>query len=443
MDSEELRTALRTATAELTPRLNLTQDVLRGGARRKRRRRIAVVAIAAVVTVGAVATSIVGWQAMSVQEARDPRLGEPTHGDLAQDTVFTTKAVDLWENAVAGAMTYTFKLSDRVADRPHVYWAGTTPNGPAAVILQAMNPVEDKVGATILGIVGNDAQGQASVLITEDPAGRTLGNPGFRIGPAEHTVLVLDPGGPLFLSGKVSYDDKGKAVRDWQPMVKRDGVAVAELPAGTTGVDARVLHADPARGVNYNDAIDLMGVSESPGSDRAQRLGWGDTNDMLGPPFLMWAGSETPHWNDPDWTKGHFNDELRGSGLLDPTDPGLMPMNWYVSAPDGSGGTTIVGEYVPLLSGQSRLYAVILDRDDHPVDVLSLGPIDHKATLPVVAHLPGQNRIVAAKGATLSYRTGPGAEWLGKKPDAIAIPANAKQVQVQPPGADPVIVDVA
>lgn len=439
MNTEELRAAMRGATTDLEPRPSLTKDVLVGGARRKVRRRITLVAVAAVAATAAIGTSVVTWQSVSIEEATDPRLLRPTGGDLARDNAFMDQTVRLWQEDLPTKSSYHVKLSDKVVGRPHVYWAGTTPEGPVAFVLQ-----RTKENEVISGVVAKDSDNRLSVLITVDPGPGNVDNMAYRLGPQGRTVVVLDEGKPLFLSDKVTYDSAGKAQRTWRPMAASGGVAIAQLPEGTGEEDPRVLAADPATGVHPQDVIWLHNLTRpmdkgSPGA-RSVGLEWAQQPQS----HMMWAHSQPAQWNDREWISRRFHDGLRDSGLTDPAD--ILPppegmSSWYVSV--GTGGhTTIVGEYTPLHSGPPRLYSVQVDSAGKVVRVLPGGPAVPKDPLPVLATIGELGRVAASKGATLSYGTGPNGPWQGQAAEAIVVPPNATHVKVDRPGAAPAIVDI-
>jgi RNA polymerase sigma factor (sigma-70 family) len=442
--ADELGATLRAATTDLQPRPSLTQDVLRGGVRRQRHRRIAIVgaSTAAAVAVAA-AASLVSWQTTSepTQVAKDTLLTAPTRGDLAKDNAFLGAATQAWVKNSITAKPYGQKgpLAEMLGGQPHVYWAGNTSAGRAAVVVQERKDSKD----IFRGLVTSKPSGELTVPIVDLPEQRAGGDLGYRFGDGDRTVLALDPGRTLYVSDKVSYDAAGKAVRNWQPMKAADGVVLAELPAGTGPMDAKVIRTEPTANIGDGDVVDLIPAdTEAVNADKNHKSGLG-LQRADGGMFMSWVGTEPAHWNDPGWLWQHFSDGLAGSGLLDSPDSAMNanPNPWYVSVGDASGGTTVIGEHTPAQNGPSRLYAVELDKDGKTKRVTAKGATDPAAALPVLVSLGDKGWVAAAADATLSYRTGPDAAWEGARAEAIVAPPDATQIQVKI-GTKTTVIDV-
>jgi hypothetical protein len=441
MDTEELKSAMRGATTGLRPRPSLTQDVLRGGRRRQVRRRITATAMAVVTSVVAVTVSVAGWQSQSerLDQATDPRLTEPTRGELAGDEVFIADVIQAWNRSLPDKLGGD--PPDPVTAPPHVFWAGETPAGRAAVVLQPWpdTPIQP---ATTTGLVGRRPSTGSLEVLTYG-FGEPSRSRGFayRLGAGGHTVLANIDEQPLSVSAGVSYDLAGKAKRDWRDMTRGDGVFLAELPEGTGPADARLGIPVPGGGFLPENTIAPQYADPdtvSAGSEESVGLDWFADD---GRPSMMTVGPPAEHGNDRAWTAQRFREGLASSGLLDPASP-VVPSDspWYVTF--GGQQPVIVSEYGPLHSGRPRLYAVQLDENDKFLRAMPSGPIDVAAELPVLASLAGHGWIAAAKGATLSYRFAAGAPWQGTQSDAVPVPQGATHIQVERPGRAPAIVDV-
>ncbi|RSM82788.1 hypothetical protein DMH04_24555 [Kibdelosporangium aridum] len=423
MNAEELRTALRSATPDLEPRPTLTAEVVRGGVRRLRIRRLtiagATLAAAALVTT----TASFGWQVLSEpnQVATNPMMLQPTRGDLANDKAFIADVLDAWEDKEA---------SSTVVTRPHVYWAGTTPVGRAAVVMQ-----ETEGRALVRGLVGIDARTQQLRTLIVDVRGS-----GFRFGPEDRFVLVVPASKPVLVSDGVSYDNPaGLAERKWRSMRDADGVMVAELPPGSGSADARVMAGDPSDGVDGDELIQL----QQAGNDQvlAEKnaptgLEWGS--------HLMWARPGTPpaHWDDLQWLGSRWFTGLSDSDLLDPTRPfSGNSSTWFVSVAGPDTSTYVIGEYQPVHSGPVRLYALTMLRTGELGKTYSLGAARSDSPLPVLVSLPDKSaKVAVAKGAKLSYRTTKDGVWLEDAEEALRVPNDAVEIRVTLPGKEPAIV---
>jgi hypothetical protein len=447
MDSDELRSVLRGATTELEPRPGLTGDVLRGGKRRKRRRRTTVVAVVAAVAAAASVTTVATWRSASqqVQQANDPRLSQPTHGDLGTDTAFLGDVVQVWQRGlpdITGNINGKYlSAADMVDSKPHVYWAGGIKAGRYAVVLQAIRPVKD-ARPTVAGMVGPDpASGRLAVLGVDHPWLMTR-EMAYRFGPAGRYLLALDEGKPLFLSAGVGYDEAGKAQRQWQELKPADGVFRTELPEGTGAMDAKLFNSNPATGgVKEDDLVDIVNTDEAGVMSEKRRIAGMDWGREGG--WDVWVGAERPVDGVRSLPIQAWNEGLQASGLLDPASPHESGgAGWYAIFAGTQGQKAVVGEYNGVQSGPSRIYTAILDAQDKVIKIVPGGPLDPGAKLPVLAPLGTLGRGVVLKGATLSYRTSADQPWQAERQDALLIPQNGGQVQVKRPDSAPMVVNL-
>nr|WP_042195098.1 hypothetical protein [Kibdelosporangium sp. MJ126-NF4]CEL21658.1 hypothetical protein [Kibdelosporangium sp. MJ126-NF4]CTQ92439.1 hypothetical protein [Kibdelosporangium sp. MJ126-NF4] len=439
MNTDELRTALRDATPEMQPRPSLTADVLRGGVRRLRVRRITIAATAMAVVAAVSVTATAGWQALSEpnEPATNPLMLEPTHGDLAKDSAFIDDVLDAWDDKPT-------EPSVKVTSKPHVYWAGNTPAGRAAVVMQ-----ETDTKDTLRGLVGVDVKTKKlALLILDEPAPRQGQDMGYRFGQEDRVVLVLKQDQPVHVSAKVIYDQNGKATRSWQPMRDVDAMELAELPPGTGPVEARAIKGDPANGLDGDRLIDLYPADEAAVmADKRSPAGmnWGDGT---GTDHLMWArpGQPPAHWDDAGWLGKRWHKGMSETDLLDPVDAGGIygdSAGWFATTTGPDSTTYLIGEYVTPESGPTRLYAVAILPSGEVDKVYPAGATNRESPLPVLAQLPDKNtKVAVVKGAKLSYRTTKDGPWLEDADEALRVPKEAVEVRVTKPGQAPAIVPV-
>ncbi len=446
MDTDELRAALHGATSTLEPRAGLAKDVLRGGIRRKRKRTVTIVAAVAAVVAAASVTTVVTWQSASEQTnvANDPHLTQPTHGNLAKDNAFLDEVVQVWQRSLRVRFPTPDKpITEMLAGKPHVYWAGDTKAGRVAMVLQAIRPEGRNDRPTIAGLVGPDPRtGRLAIIGADNGMGLSY-EMAYRYGPEGRYLLAFDQDRRLWLSAKTTYDNKGKPDRAWQELTFADGVAQFELPEGTGAFDAKLTTVDPATATpTLNDQIDIVNTDEGGVMAEKQRvpgLAWGRDGG-----WTTWVDVDKAHQKEMAYLNWFHEDNVYKAGMVNRADR-LEPggAQWYAAFAAGPDRLAIIGEVVTDQSGPSHLYTVVLDtKTEKAVEVRYNGPVDAKAALPVVVPLIDNLRGVVLKGATLRYREGPSAPWQPAGTDAIKIPSAQVQVEITRPGAAPVIVDV-
>ncbi|GFJ94759.1 SigE family RNA polymerase sigma factor [Phytohabitans rumicis] len=129
----DIRTVLHRATDDLAAPPTLVDDVRRGGRRRLVRRRAFLgggLALAAAASAGGV-LRFSGTPGGGLEVA-GPLLDTPTRGDLAGDAAYLRKVRDAWRS-------HLVDIEVGVRGEPNILWAGTTPVGPAAYIVQRTN----------------------------------------------------------------------------------------------------------------------------------------------------------------------------------------------------------------------------------------------------------------------------------------------------------------
>ncbi|MBP2323206.1 hypothetical protein JOF56_003591 [Kibdelosporangium banguiense] len=450
MNTEELRAALHGATAELETAPDFAGKVVRGGARRVRRRRLVVAGVAAATALAVGGTAVFGWQSLSepAQVATDPRLDQPTRGDLAKDTAFLSEAVQVWEKAMPDLVRNGVPAPRRVTGRPHVYWAGNTPAGRAAIVMQSAQDFALPGRETIRVLIGIDVRtGMLGMLATYSQPVEGPGNDhAFRFGPGLRTVLAIEQDQPLSLSAKADYDKSPK--RTWQPMAPADGVVLAQLPDGIGAEDPAVAVGDPGQ-VNFPENVVLFIVVDDGStaiSPRRPRRGlpWNNPGES----HMMWAGIEPDRWRDKAAAVSRFNAAVRISPLMDrATPPSNDSSSWYLTVGLSDGRMAVVSEYQAPNEAQARIYVVTrksADVSQRGIRGVSLvGPADPTKLLPVLAQLPdNEGWVAAAKDTKLSYRTTVDGPWQGERAESLLAPVGTVQILVQRAGQAPAIVDV-
>jgi hypothetical protein len=432
MDTEQLGTALRGATAGLEPRPGLTGDVVRGGKRRLRQRRITVTAVTAVAVAAAVASSVVGLRlvSQSLDSATDPRVYTPTRGDLRDDHEFTTWALRTWQGRGSPGST--------AVGAPHLYWAGRLVPGRTAMIIE---PVQN--GRTRFGVIQDRPSADPIVASTE--VGGTGRTPAFRLDNGGRTVVAFESAATrtFYLSPKVLRDAAGRTRREWLPMGDRDGIAATELgPPDDGGYDPRLLDREPGARIDLDHEIIPMPVGTvTPELDAFVSSGpqWG----MLGAEWSARAGTPPPADLDERRVARIFVSALNGSGMIDPASSfeEKDTVSWFGLFGLSGGRTGIVSGYRPGHAGTAEAFTVVVNARGGVERVIRGRPTPRN-TRTVVSPLGDDGWAALAKGGTLSYRTGPDQPWLGTRPEALLVPPSATQIRTEWPDAAPQDINV-
>jgi hypothetical protein len=460
METDVLVRAWRGATDDLVTGPEFTSRVIRGGRRRARHAKLLAIAGVTAVTLASVA--VLTGSTGEAPGPADPRLTQPTHGDLASDQAFLSDAARAWRVGVTASYNASRGIFDDQRGAPHVYWAGTTPAGRAAVVLQRaylhphgdLSPSDADQFQTLVGLVAVDSRDGQLKLVTDQYQAEGLPLPGyFRFGPGDRTVLVVDHDVPLYFSAKPRTQPDGKVLRDWQPLPVVDGVAVIKVPDDAAAADARViarenppsanerspdglLYLEPASA--YLEASDQIRRHESymvrsPNTDR--RLPWNGAGARP-----MRAGVNPAMAGDCTDTVSRA---LEDGGALDIGANIRAWGLWCVAAGLPDGRTALVTE-LQQDDQPSRLYAVFLGTGGHVLGVRTGGTIDPNAPLPVAIRLPdGQGWVVAAYRSHLRYRTAADTTWLDAGDNAALLPDQTELVEVTRPDSQPVTVSLS
>jgi hypothetical protein len=457
MDVEALSEALHTATETVDTPPDFAQKVHRGARRRlvRRRYRIGVV----VLVVLAIGTGLTAFSDRWVPvvtgshsgpdsaqpPSDDPRLHSTAGGDLVTDQTFLVQVRTAWQHGLVPGTAPVGSIN--------VYWAGDTPAGPAAVVLQGARA---STGAVVeIGLVTSDPRTHQLALRIQQTVGTDVDgqtSDSFAFGTADATVLTMAESGFGVYSPSPTVDpNTGKVTRRWTDLPYVDGVAVFDVTgAGGNGrtvvelpqrPDARSTPPPLAQQARYQPM--LVGGSTQGAADASPpdpRMRW---------PSLLAKGIDTPP--TPDYWNKVFDKALHGGGYADPyvrhpvDDPAITtsPSDenwlagesyWQIVVALPSGDTVDLGE--ELVGSVGRLYAITVDSQRRVLGVGYGGPIDPNDPLPVRYRLPqGQGWILGAYGAGIS---GPAQSGNG----ILLVPAGTTTVTVTPPSGQPRTIEL-
>ncbi|MGX7673097.1 hypothetical protein [Plantactinospora sp. DSM 117369] len=420
IDDVDVPGVLHRATAHLSEPPGLLDDVRRGGRRRLVRRR--GVLAAGLLVVGAASTGgVLQWGGGGRVEVAAPLFDRPSRGDLAGNEVFVRRLLAVWRRAMADTET-------GVRGAPHVVWAGSTPAGPAAFVMQrtAEHPVVSEPGGARLAAVAAFVESvgdRLRVMTVEqvDEDGMDGNSQAALLGENRDVLVVLDVGRPVEFSRDLRFAADGRVLRTFVPVPFRDGAAVLEVPAQRAKITLAFRRLGGLR-----DQVYLSNASEIlfPGG-----------RDRPAPPVRdhVLPGAERV-WGKPSELVQRYVNEP--DSLADYYD------RWGMHTSDGSPLLTVYG-----VTPDGRLLMVTtVQYDDYPSRVVALlGPVagplrpvtsavaDWSARLPVRLRLPdGQGTVVAAEGAAFGYRVDGDGGWRDAGRDAALLPAAAVELRVTP-----------
>ncbi|SDM99942.1 hypothetical protein [Allokutzneria albata] len=453
-DNDLLERSLRHAVSDVDTPPDFTDRVLVGGRRRRFRRRAGMATAVAVVTVlvGGLAASTPAWLAgPDTTVPADPRMSEPTRGDLAKDSAFLDKVLSTWraEGLVVNNMAPTAGKDCWQFTQPaHVHWAGTTPAGPAALVLQPIRNTPgtcDRVepgSSTWLALIGTEPNdGAMHVLYTTGERSREV----FAFGPKASTVLATEASGARGVSPKIDVGQDGTMTRRVQPLLFRDGVALHRIEAGA-----------------YVE-LDFVVTPELPDSQGRLKRHPLDMSLATQARYTGWPHKDWPrlrgalggiHIPDDDGRRQLLRNALSQAGMTDPfNSPFEVDADWSVFAalPDGR----TVGVTERYADSASHLYAVLFPGDKQSQEKLHRGEkvqqtvvyggrTDQKAGHVLIRLPDKQGWILAAAGAVIRYRIGQ-QPWVPLGGEAALLPDDATEVQLSKqaaPGSDPVVTTI-
>jgi len=449
MNTDELTTHLRAATDGIELPSDFAAAVARGGRRRQHRYRLAIAATttAVLAVVGGGAYAVATYTAVPENAIMAGWLDGPTKGDLAGDQQFLDAAVAAWESGLPDSPNASAGVFADLRSDPHVYWAGNTAAGRAAVVMQQayLHPHEQlPAGAadtlqTLVGLVATDpADGRFKLVGDQFRTRRDGPLPGsFLFGAKDQVLLVVDSGKPLwenhialgFAAGEVPTEERLRSA--WQPVIIGDGVAVEAFTADPPP-EFVVTGEDPIA----DSAVKLPLLSARSYVDAAKAGGTGPLSSR-GENALGWKTGElrAGRAGGPEFdTEEVFLDALS-------TDPeesrriesgGSIPNyeRWFLRVGLADGSVAVLGSYRHASSEPYRFY-VVLVRPDLSTEVLAGDRVNRNKPLPVRFLLPNwQGWLVAEQGAELSYRTTADDVWRDMGTDLAVVPEETTQVKV-------------
>ena len=436
MNTTELTERLRAATDGLDVPPNFADAVLRGGHRRVARRRLAVAASVVVVAAVAASATVVALRDDAPAPVADARLTMPTKGDLADDQSFLDWARDAWQDGLPYAPEARDGYYDDRRGGPHVYWAGTTPAGPAAVVLQQVyvhrNGQVDVDGPrTAEGLVARDpGDGRLKLvgtrLIGSDVPGRANF---YRFGEESRTLLLVDEGEPLHwgVDPEVVEAGTGAELRyDWRRAEPRDGVALVTVPTAANPHSVAVYEGnDPPEVVVGGDT-----TYQRAGADSFLAMRLTDPTYRLDSDLLPWR-DEVWHLGEPLGLTPAVIDARWGLYANYPTEQDFVVSRWTITAGLPDGRVVILKEQQKGTSKPRLVGRVAQDISSYAMELFDGGTVDRDAVLPVRFQIPDDGGwIVADRGKELRYRTSPEAPWQKAGRDAALLPANTTEVLV-------------
>jgi hypothetical protein len=425
MTETELQQRLITSVEAVDAPSDLVHRARQGGARRLRRRRFTAVAAVTVSMVAVAGVAVAGqdllpWRNDQVATAGVPGPGDPygflmnrpTQGDLAGDQSYLDQVVSTWAKSHAKSLNQSRGIFNDLRGKPKVAWAGTTPGGKAAVIVQqsylhnhADIQLDHEGLYTLIGFVGEGADGNPTLVGDSYPAPGVGLATGFVTGTTKKALVVIDTGQKMGWSRTRVYADDGSSRQDYTVLKFDDGVSIVPVPAGTKLSGIRI-SALPVFG---NPDRYVLGVPRPGGENAPDPRMWQDAAS-----WPLSAGAETLRKSAADLFNGTLqkvSDRQSFSGY---------DSQWIAYGKTADGSQLAVGEFV-LEADPTRVYAVLKNRAGKTA-VVPGGIPDKTAALPVSIRLPnGQGWAVANKGAQLSYRFD-GGSWSQPRANAVLVP---------------------
>lgn len=448
----------------LADRVTPPPDLLGGARRRARHRRhrrqviTAGVALLALVG-GGVAVQARPWAGradhVAPTAARTARslLDQPTRGDLAGSPGYLAQVGTAWLAALPANRPKGSTATNRqdLRGKPHVVWAGNTPSGAAAIVVQEFDVprLDVPAGATVptdmfgphlaIGYLGPGRNGAPTVLDSTQAPFTQPALFGFFLGAQRSTLVLLDPDAPVNYSLGFRYRQDGTVDRGWRVATPRDGATVLTVPGGTDQRAIVAVLADtpspsefserPGEFVlaNHADASTLPSIN---GGHTYSRLEWNQSQWALPDRtaaekawHLTLAPNPTSEQVRALWNKA------TGGRYTDPYTDGAAFSQWFAVGVTPDGHRFVVGDR-QLGHQPSQLYGAWQDAHGG-LSTLYGGPVTPGAALPVRLRLPGgQGWVVAAKGAQLSWHGTGGTAWTDAGTDAALLPTAATQVRV-------------
>ncbi len=435
MTETELKHRLTAAVEDVDAPSDLVHRVRKGGTSRLRRHRLNTLAGAGL------ALALIGGAGVVVQHVRTSApvqsyssgigSGDPygfmmkgrTRGDLAGDKAFLAEAIAAWKLGREKSYDKERGIFDDLRGEPKVYWAGTTPGGKAAILVQnsylhqhANIQIDQEGIHALVGYVGTDAKGKAAFVNGSYPAPGSSLVAAFVAGPTggQQAMVVIDLDKDLGWAAKREYTEDGSR-RKYTPLKFKDGVSVVKVPAGTN-LDALELSQLPPTEFASYEVVNGLPIPTST-ADFDQRL-W-----TMEKPDGSWEDVSWPMTEGAEALASKAKDTFVATveAASDPSKNGVFMPSWVGYGVTANGSEVLLSE-LQLEPDPTHIYAVITPKGGKAV-IAAGGVPDPKAPLPVNVKLPGgQGWAVAAKDAELSYRFGTGA-WSAVRKNATLVPA--------------------
>ncbi|MET9625921.1 hypothetical protein ABZX92_00530 [Lentzea sp. NPDC006480] len=400
----ELKEAMEAATADLDVRPGFVGDVMLGARRRHTRKLLSVTAALALIA-GVVTGVVLTRHPSDPPHTGDERLTAATKGDLASSPD-VEQALHVWQS--------TQKAPARIIDfsaPAHVFWAGSTPDGPAVLIVQAVRVESTATPMTLVGLVAmNEVVDREVVLSGERERGI------YRFGASQSTNVVLSLDRTVYWSQNPVRGEDGRLSRQWQA-------------ADTGGTGVAVLSAPPR-----NKPV-FVRAEAQPAAD-----------DFLQEPLMAKQdygpeGAFKPNaglgWNDSVWSSDKHDEHPQMKSFLSLRDMQRAAVLDYLVA-DGAFGQWQVrawlpdGRFASVFEANGETYAALY-RADGTFSQGVAGSATHKGErLPARVRLPGDLGTVVAD---FGFRIGP-----DRRPDAWTAPAGTAEVTVARADGDSVQV---
>jgi hypothetical protein len=282
MTETELKQRLSADVAGVEAPADLLDRARTGGARRVRRRRfitVGTVALTTAVVAGVTVAAPAVFDHRSdppvaaIPSASDPYaflMDGPTRGDLAGDKAYLQQVLAAWHASHSKSLNSGRGIFDHLQGDAKVAWAGNTPGGRAAIVVEnsdlrkhANVRLYREGVATLVGYVGDGPDGKPLVVGDDYPEPGSPQQVGFLVGRNMKVALVVlqMPGEPIGLSTQSRSDTDGAANRIYFRLRFRDQVAVVPLSDGQMLTDLR-LNRMPGNEFSYLSIVNA-GVAPS------------------------------------------------------------------------------------------------------------------------------------------------------------------------------------
>ncbi|MFD2763349.1 hypothetical protein [Micromonospora eburnea] len=425
LETDPVRRALAVTADEVHPPADLVDRARRGGRRRVRRRRVLTGALAVLLLAGLAGAVQLGRAPAPAEVADVPELllDQPTRGDLAHDRAYLDRVLATYEQTRDDSPLRGLIRSP--AGQPRVTWAGTTPAGPAAAVVQRMRVDGGKL-SVFIGFIGTDSAGRP------EPVGADIftldfGSRAFLTGPDRSVLVVLDVGDDVEWSGERTYLADRVTRTDWRPVTFADGAAVVRVPPQRDRYSVAVRDGSGTY-LRIGNLTDPTVIPNDPGLGWRTPAGGGRPGDeaALFPVAPQGAGLdlESVRMLLGKGDNGGEHETASPATGFDWKAYGRTGRGELFVAADirfGGDPTRTVVYIEPLDSTHPRFGPVIRVYGDE---------VDPNATLPVALRLPGERGwLVARKNATLSYLDEQG-RWRPAGRNAALLPAVTTRVRV-------------